>query len=37
MGLTEELALGGRFKRGLALAASLGSRSTHLARHAELA
>lgn len=36
MGLTGELALGGRFKRALALAASLGPRSAHLARHAEL-
>jgi len=37
MGLTEELALGGRFKRALALAATLGPRSAHLARHSELA
>lgn len=36
MGLTEELALGGRFKRALALAATLGPRSAHLARYAEL-
>jgi alkylation response protein AidB-like acyl-CoA dehydrogenase len=36
MGLTEELALGGRFKRALAIAAGLGSKSAHLARHAEL-
>lgn len=34
MGVTEELALGGQFKRGLAIAATLGSRSAHLARHA---
>lgn len=34
MGVTEELALGGQFKRGLAIAASLGSKSQHLARHA---
>lgn len=37
MGVTEELALGGQFKRGLAIAARLGSKSQHLARHAELA
>ncbi len=37
MGVTEELALGGMFKRGLAIAATFGSRSAHLARHAELA
>lgn len=37
MGVTEELALGGQFKRGLAIAATLGSKSGHLARHAELA
>lgn len=37
MGVTEELALGGMFKRGLAIAATLGSKSAHLARHAELA
>lgn len=37
MGVTEELALGGQFKRGLAIAATLGSRSAHLARHAALA
>ncbi len=37
MGVTEELALGGQFKRGLAIAAMLGSKSRHLARHAELA
>ncbi|HEX4847719.1 MAG TPA: acyl-CoA dehydrogenase family protein, partial [Novosphingobium sp.] len=35
MGVTEELALGGQFKRGLAIAATLGSKSQHLARHAE--
>lgn len=34
MGVTEELALGGQFKRGLAIAATLGSKSHHLARHA---
>lgn len=34
MGVTEELALGGQFKRGLAIAATLGSKSQHLARHA---
>jgi alkylation response protein AidB-like acyl-CoA dehydrogenase len=37
MGVTEELALGGQFKRSLAIAATLGSKSGHLARHAELA
>ncbi len=37
MGVTEELSLGGQFKRGLAIAATLGSKSQHLARHAELA
>ena len=36
MGVTEELALGGQFKRGLAIAAMLGSKSQHLSRHAEL-
>ncbi|MFM5949310.1 MAG: acyl-CoA dehydrogenase family protein, partial [Novosphingobium sp.] len=36
MGLTEELALGGQFKRALAIAASLGAKSEHLARHAAL-
>ena len=35
MGVTEELSLGGQFKRGLAIAATLGSKSAHLARHAE--
>ncbi len=34
MGVTEELVLGGQFKRGLAIAATLGPRSGHLARHA---
>ncbi|HCF25456.1 MULTISPECIES: acyl-CoA dehydrogenase family protein [unclassified Novosphingobium] len=37
MGVTEELSLGGQFKRGLAIAAALGSKSQHLIRHAELA
>ncbi len=37
MGVTEELALGGQFKRGLAIAATLGSKSEHLARHAAAA
>ena len=37
MGVTEELSLGGQFKRGLAIAAALGSKSQHLARHAALA
>lgn len=37
MGVTEELALGGQFKRGLAIAATLGSKSQHLARHAQAA
>jgi alkylation response protein AidB-like acyl-CoA dehydrogenase len=36
MGVTEELALGSQFKRGLAIAAMLGSKSTYLKRHAEL-
>jgi alkylation response protein AidB-like acyl-CoA dehydrogenase len=36
MGVTEELALGGQFKRGLAIAATLGAKRAHLARHAEL-
>lgn len=36
MGVTEELALGGQFKRGLAIAATLGSKSAHLERHAQL-
>lgn len=37
MGVTEELTLGGQFKRGLAIAATLGSKSQHLARHSALA
>jgi alkylation response protein AidB-like acyl-CoA dehydrogenase len=37
MGVTEELALGGQFKRGLAIAATLGPKSQHLARHAAAA
>ena len=36
MGVTEELALGGQYKRGLAIAATLGARGRHLARHATL-
>lgn len=35
MGLTEELALGGHFKRALAIAAAFGPRASHLARFAE--
>ena len=35
MGVTEELSLGGQFKRGLAIAAILGAKRQHLARHAE--
>jgi hypothetical protein len=35
MGVTEELSLGGQFKRGLAVAAALGPKNQHLARHAE--
>ena len=35
MGLTEELSLGGHFKRGLAIAAAMGPRADHLARFAE--
>lgn len=35
MGVTEELDLGGRFKRGLTLIAGFGPRSAHLARHAD--
>lgn len=35
MGLTEELGLGGRFKRALAIAAGLGARADHLARFAD--
>lgn len=37
MGLTEELNLGGHFKRALAIAAALGPRADHLARFAEAA
>ncbi|GGJ35933.1 acyl-CoA dehydrogenase family protein [Sphingopyxis bauzanensis] len=37
MGLTEELSLGGHFKRALAIAAALGPRAEHLARFAEVA
>lgn len=37
MGLTEELSLGGHFKRALAIAAAFGSRADHLARFAESA
>jgi alkylation response protein AidB-like acyl-CoA dehydrogenase len=37
MGVTEELSLGGQFKRGLAIAATLGTKRAHLARHAALA
>ncbi len=37
MGVTDELALGGQFKRGLAIATMLGSKSGHLARHAAMA
>lgn len=37
MGLTEELSLGGHFKRGLAIAAALGPRAGHLSRYAEVA
>ena len=35
MGLTEELTLGGHFKRGLAIASAMGPRADHLARFAE--
>ncbi|MBN8843164.1 MAG: acyl-CoA dehydrogenase [Sphingomonadales bacterium] len=35
MGLTEELSLGGHFKRGLAIAAAFGPQAAHLARFAE--
>lgn len=35
MGLTEELSLGGHFKRALAIAAAFGARADHLARFAE--
>ncbi len=37
MGLTEELALGGQYKRAMAISAGLGPIGDHLARHAELA
>lgn len=37
MGLTEELSLGGYFKRALAIAAAFGSRAGHLTRFAEAA
>lgn len=37
MGLTEELSLGGHFKRALAIAAAMGPRADHLARFAEVA
>lgn len=37
MGLTEELSLGGHFKRALAIAAAMGPRADHLARFAEAA
>ncbi len=37
MGLTEELSLGGHFKRALAIAAAFGPRTEHLARSAEAA
>lgn len=37
MGLTEELSLGGHFKRALAIAAAMGPRAEHLARFAEVA
>ena len=35
MGVTEELELGGLFKRGLTIISTLGPRTAHLARHAE--
>ena len=35
MGVTEELDLGGMFKRGLTIIAGFGPKSPHLARHAE--
>lgn len=35
MGLTEELSLGGHFKRALAIGAAMGPRAEHLARFAE--
>ncbi|MEQ1499020.1 MAG: acyl-CoA dehydrogenase family protein [Novosphingobium sp.] len=37
MGVTEELELGGMFKRGLTIIAGFGPRTAHLARHAEMA
>lgn len=37
MGLTEELSLGGHFKRALSIAAAFGARADHLARFAETA
>lgn len=37
MGLTEELSLGGHFKRALAIAAAFGPRAGHLARFSEVA
>jgi len=37
MGLTEELSLGGHFKRALAIASAMGPRADHLARVAEAA
>lgn len=37
MGLTEELSLGGHFKRALAIASAFGPRAGHLARFAEAA
>lgn len=37
MGLTEELCLGGHFKRALAIAAALGPEAGHLARFAQIA
>lgn len=37
MGLTEELSLGGHFKRALAIAAAFGARADHLARSTEAA
>ena len=37
MGLTEELSLGGHFKRALAIAAAFGPRTGHLARFSEVA
>lgn len=37
MGLTEELGLGGHFKRALAITAAMGTRADHLARFAETA